>query len=147
MGPSQVAKSHARINSWWNSKIRNVSLPDDILEAWSVQWQLDLIKVLIQTQKEKISLAEATRKIIREQVILALYDGISASLLRQYTYTLNRFGFYTAGVKIVDTTTMTNKMLLVAFGGGIGGLVGAPADLLNVRLQNDVKFPPKKRRK
>jgi len=48
---------------------------------------------------------------------------------------------------MMDTSTMGRKTLLAAIAGGIGGYVGAPADLINVRLQNDVKLPQEKRRK
>ncbi|EDW67518.1 mitochondrial dicarboxylate carrier [Drosophila virilis] len=114
--------------------------------ATMVTHPLDLLKVLIQTQKENLSILETTRKIVREQGVWAMYNGISASLLRQYTYTLSRFGLYTAGARMIDTTSMTSKVLLAAFGGAAGGFIGAPADLLNVRLQNDVKLPHAQRR-
>ncbi|XP_064549886.1 mitochondrial dicarboxylate carrier isoform X2 [Drosophila montana] len=114
--------------------------------AAMVTHPLDLLKVLLQTQKEKLSLAETTRKIVREQGVWAMYNGISASLLRQYTYTLSRFGFYTVGASMIDTTSMMSKVLLAASGGAAGGFIGAPADLLNVRMQNDVKLPQEQRR-
>ncbi|XP_041674917.1 mitochondrial dicarboxylate carrier [Drosophila eugracilis] len=107
---------------------------------------IDLMKVLIQTQAEKLSLMATTKKIVKEQGVFALYNGISASLLRQYTYTLSRFGIYTVGSDMMDTSTMARKSFLAAVSGGIGGYVGAPADLINVRLQNDVKLPPETRR-
>lgn len=31
--------------------------------------------------------------------------------------------------------------------GAAGGLVGTPADMVNVRMQNDIKLPPESRRK
>lgn len=36
---------------------------------------------------------------------------------------------------------------LAGLGGFAGGFVGNPADLVNVRMQNDVKLPPEQRRK
>lgn len=36
--------------------------------------------------------------------------------------------------------------LLAAVGGFAGGFVGSPTDLVNVRMQNDIKLPPEKRR-
>ncbi|KAH8264038.1 hypothetical protein KR038_000955 [Drosophila bunnanda] len=107
---------------------------------------LDLMKVLIQTQAEKLSMFDTARKIVREQGVLAMYNGISASMLRQYTYTLSRFGIYQVGSEMMDTSTMPRKTALAALAGGLGGFVGAPADLVNVRLQNDVKLPVEKRR-
>ncbi|XP_017145481.1 mitochondrial dicarboxylate carrier [Drosophila miranda] len=114
--------------------------------AAMVTHPLDLMKVLMQTQAEKLSVGSTFKKIVREQGVLALYNGISASLLRQYTYTLARFGIYQMGSGVMDTSTMARKTFLAAVAGGIGGFVGAPADLVNVRLQNDVKLPPEQRR-
>lgn len=94
-----------------------------------------------------MSLVDTSRKIFKEQGALAFYNGISASILRQYTYTLARFGFYTMGANLIDTRSMSSKVTLAGMSGYIGGLLGAPADLINVRLQNDVKLPVDQRRK
>jgi len=56
---------------------------------------LDLLKVHLQTAgKEKIGIVMQTVKIIKHQGVLALYNGLSASLLRQLTYSTTRFGIY-----------------------------------------------------
>lgn len=39
------------------------------------------------------------------------------------------------------------KVLLAGAAGACGGLVGTPADLVNVRMQNDIKLPVEQRRK
>lgn len=39
------------------------------------------------------------------------------------------------------------KAFLAGLGGFAGGFVGNPADLVNVRMQNDMKLPPDQRRK
>jgi solute carrier family 25 (mitochondrial dicarboxylate transporter), member 10 len=38
------------------------------------------------------------------------------------------------------------KILTAGFSGACGGFVGAPTDLVNVRMQNDVKLPAESRR-
>lgn len=38
-------------------------------------------------------------------------------------------------------------VLLASVAGAAGGFVGTPADMINVRMQNDVKLPPETRRK
>lgn len=38
-------------------------------------------------------------------------------------------------------------VLLASAAGAAGGFVGTPADMINVRMQNDVKLPPETRRK
>lgn len=39
------------------------------------------------------------------------------------------------------------KVLLAGGAGACGGVVGTPADMVNVRMQNDVKLPLEQRRK
>lgn len=107
---------------------------------------LDLIKVNLQTQQGKLSVVPLTAKIIREQGITALYSGLSASVLRQLTYSMTRFGIYEVGKQNIETNTLMGKITLASLSGAIGGLVGTPADMVNVRMQNDVKLPPESRR-
>ena len=33
------------------------------------------------------------------------------------------------------------RLAMAGFSGGVGGVVGAPADMTNVRMQNDIKLP------
>jgi dicarboxylate transporter 10 len=39
------------------------------------------------------------------------------------------------------------KALLAGFSGACGGYVGTPGDMINVRMQNDIKLAPEMRRK
>lgn len=107
---------------------------------------LDLIKVTLQTQQGKLSMVQVTKKIVRENGIFSLYNGISASLLRQLTYSLTRFGIYEVGKPYISTDTFLGKITLAGLAGAIGGFVGTPADMVNVRMQNDVKLSADKRR-
>ncbi|XP_064890362.1 mitochondrial dicarboxylate carrier isoform X3 [Columba livia] len=89
--------------------------------------------------------------VIRTDGFLALYNGLSASLCRQMTYSLTRFGIYETAKNHLDQGSkgpppFYQKVLLGAVGGFTGGLVGTPADMVNVRMQNDVKQPPAQRR-
>ena len=53
---------------------------------------LDLLKVQLQTQTEgKIGLASQAVKVVRSDGVLALYNGLSASLVRQLTYSTTRW--------------------------------------------------------
>ncbi|OQV21913.1 Mitochondrial dicarboxylate carrier [Hypsibius exemplaris] len=110
---------------------------------------LDTLKVYLQTQQgSSARLLPVATQIIRQQGFLALYSGISASLIRQLTHTTTRFGIYEA-LKPSDPTKpfpFHIKILTAGFSGACGGFVGAPADLVNVRMQNDVKLPEGMRR-
>ncbi len=104
-------------------------------------------------------------KIIRDDGFLTLYNGLSASCLRQATYTTTRFAIYGAikSLKGDANLSFIEKIALAAGSGAIGAfvgkfkqsndsyfsfffLLGAPADLVNVRMQNDCKLPKETRR-
>ncbi|KAK0046143.1 mitochondrial dicarboxylate carrier-like [Biomphalaria glabrata] len=112
---------------------------------------LDLLKVHLQTQQGgKVSLAQMAVKVVKNDGIMGLYNGISASLLRQMTYSLTRFAIYETVKKELtkDGRNMPfyEKVGLASIAGASGGFVGTPADLVNVRMQNDVKLPAAERR-
>uniref|UniRef100_A0AAQ6A0L4 Solute carrier family 25 member 10 n=1 Tax=Amphiprion ocellaris TaxID=80972 RepID=A0AAQ6A0L4_AMPOC len=84
---------------------------------------LDLIKVHLQTQQEvRVRMIGMTVNVVRREGYLALYSGLSASLCRQMTYSLSRFGIYET---VRDKVNRKNKglmpfyqkVLLGAFGG------------------------------
>uniref|UniRef100_A0A0A9Z660 Mitochondrial dicarboxylate carrier n=1 Tax=Lygus hesperus TaxID=30085 RepID=A0A0A9Z660_LYGHE len=110
---------------------------------------LDLLKVQLQTQQEgKTSVLKLTTNIIKNDGLFSLYNGISASLLRQLTYSTARFGIYEV-VKGMDTNPnppFWKAVVTAGAAGAAGGVVGTPADLVNVRMQNDMKLPADKRR-
>uniref|UniRef100_A0A8R1XR06 Mitochondrial dicarboxylate carrier n=1 Tax=Onchocerca volvulus TaxID=6282 RepID=A0A8R1XR06_ONCVO len=112
---------------------------------------LDLLKVHLQTQQHgKVGILEMTMKIIRSDGIRGLYNGISASLLRQMTYSLTRFGMYEELKKQFpgDSSTIPfyQKAAMAGISGACGGFVGTPGDMINVRMQNDMKLSPAERR-
>ncbi|KAH8290680.1 hypothetical protein KR054_004867 [Drosophila jambulina] len=109
---------------------------------------LDLVKVQLQTQAraDRKPVTEIIGNIYREGGIRAFYNGISASWFRQLTYTTARFALYEWGKKYVDSESMGAKVGLATFAGLFGGFVGVPGDVVTVRLQNDSKLPPEKRR-
>ncbi|XP_034948523.1 mitochondrial dicarboxylate carrier [Chelonus insularis] len=111
---------------------------------------LDLLKVQLQTQQGRMSIVKHTINIIKKQGVLALYNGLSASLLRQGTYSTTRFGAYEVIKQKIETPGQPlpfyQKLLLAGSSGALGGIFGTPGDLINVRMQNDIKLPPEQRR-
>lgn len=75
---------------------------------------------------------------------------MSASLLRQITYSTTRFGIYEELKSRFSTASSTPSFpVLIAMSstsGFLGGIVGNPADVLNVRMQHDAALPIDKRR-
>ncbi|XP_024115622.1 mitochondrial dicarboxylate carrier isoform X1 [Oryzias melastigma] len=113
---------------------------------------LDLLKVHLQTQQEvKKRMMGMAIHVVKNDGVLALYSGLSASLCRQMSYSLTRFAIYESvrdlmGAKSQGPMPFYQKVLLGAFGGFTGGFIGTPADMVNVRMQNDMKLPLEHRR-
>jgi len=120
---------------------------------------LDMVKVQIQLQE-----GSAGAKVITNPVVMAghlvknngfmfMYKGLSAGLLRQMTYGLTRLGIFSTlqqkvrkpGQKLADIP-MATKLACSMTAGGIGALIGTPADAALVRMQADIKLPEAQRR-
>ncbi|KAF7986169.1 hypothetical protein HWV62_38560 [Athelia sp. TMB] len=87
---------------------------------------------------------------IAKEGLRSLYTGLSASLLRQMTYSLVRFGSYEEMKKRMAKKgkPTTAKLLLAAsLAGGLGGIAGNPAGeyIILVRMTSDSVRPPEKR--
>ncbi|KAJ2396109.1 Mitochondrial dicarboxylate transporter [Coemansia sp. RSA 2559] len=113
---------------------------------------IDLIKVHLQTSTTRKLALQTTRKIIHEAGILGLYSGLSAALLRQGTYTMARFAVYDLAKDTMRQAnggrSLNGAQVGVAtlLSGVAGGIVGNPAEILNVRMQNDQALPEYLRR-
>ncbi|XP_054160669.1 mitochondrial dicarboxylate carrier-like [Oppia nitens] len=125
---------------------------------------LDLLKVHLQTATTKARLSTTsgsgsasemgllanTRLIIRSQGVIALYNGLTASLLRQLTYSTTRFGIYEVLKQRISKNgqqiSTFHSVILAGISGAAGGFIGTPADMVNVRMQNDIKLAADKRR-
>lgn len=118
---------------------------------------LDLVKVHLQTTstsgQAQAGLLRSTVGIVRTQGLTALYSGLTASLMRQLTYSTTRFAIYEVAKQRLDQANpgedipFYQKVALASVAGAAGGLVGTPADMINVRMQNDIKLPVNLRRK
>ncbi|PSN31169.1 Mitochondrial dicarboxylate carrier [Blattella germanica] len=133
-----------RVSRWWMGGVASA------LAACFTQW-LDTIKVHQQTQQvEKVSMFRLASNVIRRDGFLALNHGLSAAIGRQLTYSTTRFAFYEIVKETIakpgQTIPFYQKVGIASVGGLIGGFVGTPFDLINVRMQNDTKLPPEKRR-
>ncbi|EPQ65267.1 Bgt-3257 [Blumeria graminis f. sp. tritici] len=86
--------------------------------------------------------------ILRHERIPGLYNGLPASLVRQMTYSTTRFGMYESLKSNLSPhgTPMTHLLAIASISGFVGGIVGNPADVLNVRMQHDTALPLSERR-
>ncbi|NXT74530.1 DIC protein, partial [Zapornia atra] len=119
------------------------SLPQEI-KANASKEEAEKIKAALEaaggtTQQEvKMRMTGMAMRVIRTDGFLALYNGLSASLCRQMTYSLTRFAIYETardrlGQGSQGPPPFYQKVLLGAVGGFTGGFVGTPADMVNVR--------------
>ncbi|KAJ2510404.1 Mitochondrial dicarboxylate transporter [Coemansia sp. RSA 2049] len=123
---------------------------------------IDLIKVHLQTSTTRKRALQTAREIVREAGIPGLYRGLSAALLRQGTYTMARFAAYDVAKDALQRRRRRQQQqangggrnrlggvqvgLATLVSGVAGGVVGNPAEILNVRMQNDQTLPPHQRR-
>ncbi|KAJ2510403.1 hypothetical protein GGI11_005500 [Coemansia sp. RSA 2049] len=120
---------------------------------------LDLLKVRLQTVKGAAAsasgrsgglLGQVVRTIYAEQGVLGFYNGISAAVLRQMTYSMARFATYeTLKTQLASEDGTLPFYRMAAAGvvaGAVGGVCGTPADIVLVRLQNDGALAVEKRR-
>ncbi|KAI8123047.1 Mitochondrial dicarboxylate carrier [Lucilia cuprina] len=149
-----------RQNRWYFGGISSAT-------AVGVTHPLDLIKVHLQTQQlPKKTLIQTISHIyaaggIKENFwyktitlitlstlkgLKGFYRGMSASLVRQLTYTTTRFGIYESGKQYIDVRNIGQTLALAITAGVCGGVVGVPTDMVNVRMQNDSKLPKEKQR-
>jgi len=108
---------------------------------------LDLIKVHFQTAQNSLptpnrtvgvqskpTLLSTTSRIIRNEGVFALYNGLTASLLRQLTYSTTRFGMYEVAKQQISPDGQTipfyQRVFLAGVSGAAGGLVGEYGPIL-----------------
>lgn len=91
-------------------------------------------------------------KMIKTQGLGAMYKGLSAGLLRQATYTTARLGIYNnlsvmaAKANEGGVVPLWQKAACGLTAGGLGALIGTPADLTLLRMQADTSLPAEQRR-
>ncbi|XP_063537526.1 mitochondrial 2-oxoglutarate/malate carrier protein-like [Cydia strobilella] len=114
---------------------------------------MDLLKTRMQLlgpADKDYTMVKMANEVVAKEGMAGLYSGISAALFRQATYTTGRLGSFNA---ITDIYTKSHgtpnfglKMLIGMTAGGIGALVGNPAEVALVRMTADGRLPPEKRR-
>lgn len=114
---------------------------------------LDLVKNRMQLsgQKEYRSSFHALKSVIANEGFFAIYNGLSAGLLRQATYTTTRLGVYTWLIEHFSTEKKTPsfaaKAVIGLTAGAIGSFVGTPAEVALIRMCADGRLPPEQQRR
>jgi len=117
----------------------------------------DLVKTRMQLSGEGGAQAlyknswHAVVTVAKTEGVLRLYNGLSAALLRQATYTTSRLGVYTSLLDSLapadgSPVPYVQKAGAGMIAGAIGALIGTPADVALVRMTADGRLPIDKRR-
>lgn len=116
---------------------------------------MDMVKVRIQLTGEGGAKVNSNpvaiaKEIVAKDGVKGFYTGLSAGLLRQATYTTARLGIFRTITNYIDQTkgkrTFTDTAIAGLVAGGLGSVVGTPADLALIRMQADGTLPPEQRR-
>jgi len=119
---------------------------------------IDLIKTRMQlaSSTQYKNSMDAFVSIAKAEGVKNLYKGLTAGLFRQATYTTTRLGVYNVLTDYLtrdDPTTgkqiplsFLSKMGLGMVAGGVGAVVGTPAEVALIRMTADGRLPPEQRR-
>eukprot|EP00731_Ephydatia_muelleri_P039079 Em1086g2a len=118
---------------------------------------LDLLKNRMQLSGEGGAAREyktsfhAFASIVKKEGIFGIYNGLSAGLLRQATYSTVRLGVFQS---LTDKLSSSDrkppgaivKILMGMTAGACGAMVGNPADISLIRMTADGRLPAEQRR-
>ncbi|KAL8949665.1 MAG: hypothetical protein Q9222_004245 [Ikaeria aurantiellina] len=148
-----------RVKVWMSALVHFCFLADPRTERVLVEPRVDNKKFIDYLQDVRLQtrtpdgprgMLNTFVHVLKSDGFLGLYSGLSASLLRQLTYSTTRFGVYEE-LKDTFTTTYSSPsfpslIAMASTSGFLGGVAGNPADVLNVRMQHDAALPPFQRR-
>merc|ERR1712062_662721 len=97
------------------------------------------------------SSASVLMNVIKNEGVFTLYNGLSAGLLRQATYTTTRLGVYTWLFENFSSSDGKPPGFFVKAGlgmsaGATGAFVGTPAEVALIRMTSDGNLPAEQRR-
>jgi len=116
---------------------------------------LDLVKTRMQVAKStggaKVSSVSVLMGVAKNEGIATLYNGLSAGLLRQATYTTTRLGIYTWLFEKFSSPDGKPPGFLMKAGMGMaagasGAFVGTPAEVALIRMTSDGSLPKEMQR-
>ncbi|XP_068082625.1 mitochondrial 2-oxoglutarate/malate carrier protein-like [Anabrus simplex] len=126
------------------------------ISATIITQPLDMLKNRMQMsglgkkEKQYKTSIHALTDIVQKEGFLELYNGLSAGVLRQATYTTSRMGIYSyllESLKKNDYKLTFPLRVGCGLGAGVvGAFIGTPADVAMIRMTSDGRLPPSERR-
>ncbi|EDW93452.1 mitochondrial 2-oxoglutarate/malate carrier protein [Drosophila yakuba] len=117
---------------------------------------LDLLKTRMQISgtlgtREYRNSFEVLSKVFKNEGMLSLYNGLSAGLLRQATYTTAKLGVYQMELdwyrkNFGNDPSMVASMAMGIVAGAFGAMCGNPAEVALIRMMSDNRLMPEERR-
>lgn len=117
---------------------------------------LDLVKnrmqgIKVMKGEKRPTSASVLLGVVKNEGVRTLYNGLSAGLLRQATYTTTRLGIYTFLFERLSGSDGKPPPFLVKAGigmaaGATGAFVGTPAEVALIRMTSDGNLPVDQRR-
>lgn len=113
---------------------------------------LDVAKVRMQTSHSKGMMHTIAESVKADGYRKGIYAGLSASIARQLTYSVTRFGVYdvlktrlSANLQPGEALPAWKMAVAASIAGGLGGVAGNPADVILVRMTSDGGKPAAER--
>ncbi|OAQ78579.1 mitochondrial dicarboxylate [Purpureocillium lilacinum] len=112
---------------------------------------LDQTKYRMQVLKSSDSMLRTMSRLAARDDIPSLWAGLSASILRQGTYSTARFGIHAAlSTSLLqrsgrETLPLSWNVACAGLAGGLAGLIGNPTEVVLVRMCADGAKPPQDR--
>jgi len=110
-----------------------------------------MVKVRIQLQSGNVNAnpGRIATEMLRNEGVPIFYRGLSAAIFRQLTYGMTRLGIFRTltdkftpeGKTAADIDFMTKAGCSLT-AGGVGALIGTPAEVALIRMQADTVCPP-----
>ncbi|XP_016965064.1 mitochondrial 2-oxoglutarate/malate carrier protein [Drosophila biarmipes] len=117
---------------------------------------MDLLKTRMQISgtlgtREYKSSYEVLSKVLKNEGVLSLYNGLSAGLVRQATYTTARMGVYQMELdwyrkNYENDPSVVATMTMGIGAGAFGAFFGNPAEVALIRMMSDNRLMPEDRR-
>lgn len=113
--------------------------------AASITHPLDLTKYRLQTATVKQGMFRTIVRSVQTEGVTSLWHGLTATLLRQFTYSVTRFAVYEdmksrVSARSGKAPTTGELALCSGTAGAVAGVVGNPAEIVLVRMCSDLNL-------